>query len=104
MKKIKVYGLKGCEKCDNLTKKLSDVGIPYEFTDCSGYLEECQDMEILTGALDYPIVVVNNVVIYQVLNYTKSAKMESLNSQYLGLGVLSMHELIGSTIAEYMKN
>jgi glutaredoxin len=101
--KIIVYGLLGCEKCENVAKKFRELLVDYEFIDCSGYNEICHDLELLTGAIDYPIVVVNDVVIYQLLNYSKSAATRRLNDKLNGIGVLTVHELISAAVVEYKK-
>jgi len=101
--KIAIYGLLGCEKCENTAKKFRELAIDYEFIDCSGYNETCHNLEVLTGAIDYPIIVIDNTVIYQLLNYTKSAAVRQLNDKLSGIGVLTFHELMGSAISEYKK-
>jgi len=98
---VTIYGLSGCEKCENVAKKLRELSIHYEFVECSGYNDTCHDLEVLTACVDYPIVCVGNVLVYQVLNYTKSSARKQLNSHYIGMGVLSIHELVGVVVSEY---
>lgn len=101
---VHIFGLQGCEKCDSVSTKLKSLHIPYEFTDCSGYKEVCHELELLTGAIDFPIIVVGEVVLCLVLNYNPQVNKRVLKNGQTCIDCLSLHELLGKTVDEYKKH
>jgi len=100
---IKIYGLAGCEKCENTARKLSSLSIPYEFIECSGYNDECHNLEMLTGAVDYPMIVIDNNIYYLALNYNSNSTNKVYENGYSGIDSLTIHELLGKVVDHYKK-
>lgn len=54
--KIKVIGLSGCGKCNELRTKLEQAGAKYVFSDCDEHPENCDSLESATNTKLYPMI------------------------------------------------
>lgn len=58
---IRVVGLWDCTMCKTLRKALDKAGIAHDFSDCDTDPERCDDLEALTGATQYPMVLISEL-------------------------------------------
>lgn len=95
--RISIYGILGCKSCSKVETYLESTTIVYDFFDCIERPNTCNYLKLITGAYDYPIVnlVDKKIIVYLSLSYSPKKEIKNLADGFLGIGVLTVEEMIG---------
>jgi glutaredoxin len=91
---IILYGLEGCDNCNKIKKHLDSLGVQYTFSSCeNNYM--CDYFMKVSNSYDYPMVYFakTKTLVHLSYNYSKSREAKELDSNVLGIAVLTLDEM-----------
>lgn len=100
--RVKLHTLQDCKKCKKLKEDLDALNVEYYCITCENDPVDCDKLEELTGSDNYPMVILENRNITEILyiaeNYSDLGSIKNKN----GIALIPMYSI--DNMLSYIKN